>query len=104
VEKPLIFHTGIWRDGQSQGCPRLARANAEADRQLQVDSARYLVVLTGARASSLTGTVVLAASRTRPGDGQRISATASRERSADAALVSDDPGRRLHGRGGFGEP
>lgn len=76
AEKPLVFHSGVWRDGQSQGCARLGRAYAQAGRGLQVVSPRYLVILTGARASSLTGTVVLAT-------GQ---------------------GRRRHGRRGFGEP
>jgi Glycosyltransferase family 87 len=104
AEKPLIFHTEIWRDGQSQGCARLGRANAQSDRRLQVDSPRYLLILTGPRAPPLTGTVVLPAGRTRPGHGHRISATASRDRSAGAALVSDEQGRRQHGRRGFGEP
>jgi Glycosyltransferase family 87 len=104
AEKPLIFHSGIWRDGQSQGCARLGRASAEADRWSRVGSLRYLLRLTGSRASSLTGTVVLAAGRTPAGHGRRMSATASRDRSAGGALVSDEPGWRQRGRRGFGGP
>jgi hypothetical protein len=66
AEKPLIFHTGIWRDGQSQGCARLGRANAQPDRRLQVDSPSYLLILTGPRVPPLTGTVVLPPGELRP--------------------------------------
>jgi hypothetical protein len=59
AELRLSLRTGTWRDGQSQGCAALALSRAHSKRPLDA-SRRYLLVLTGRRATSLTGTVVFA--------------------------------------------
>jgi alpha-1,2-mannosyltransferase len=58
--KPLLGHTGIGRDGQSQGCARLGRYQLRLDQRLPGLSSRYLLSLTAPNGASLEGALQLA--------------------------------------------
>ena len=58
--KPLLGHTGIGRDGQSQGCARLGRHEFPLDQRQPGHSSRYLLSLTAPNGTSLKAALQLA--------------------------------------------
>jgi hypothetical protein len=57
--KPLLGHTGIGRDGQSQGCARLSRQESLLGPEPPVPSSRYLLSLTAPNGTSVMGELQL---------------------------------------------
>jgi alpha-1,2-mannosyltransferase len=64
--KPLLGHTGILHDGQSQGCTRLNRHEALLGQPLPAHSSRYLLSLTAPNGTSVTGELQLLNPRPKP--------------------------------------
>lgn len=103
--KPLLGHTGIGRDGQSQGCTRLNRQEDPLAQQAPPRSSRYLLSLTAPNGTSVIGALQLPNARlkTPPVRRQRTDAAAFYACSGPLSTPRGDPGGRLAAGADVGE-